>query len=103
MQEGSASRLHACLPFSRQVRHDAEESLDEHQLAAMVHLVFLGREQHLEAALARGRLARKLNALSEEIVRKGLESSPCAFWRQHHAPPFMVEIREYDMSSHASR
>ena len=37
------------LELSSEVRHDAQLPLDQHQLSAMVHLVFLGAEQVLEA------------------------------------------------------
>jgi hypothetical protein len=31
------------------VRHNAKQSLDNHQLSAMVHFVFLGPDEHLKA------------------------------------------------------
>ena len=40
---------HTLLHLPCQVWHEADHALQHHQLAAMVHFVFLGREQHLEA------------------------------------------------------
>jgi hypothetical protein len=34
------------------MRHDAEQTLDDHQLRPVVHPMFLGADQHLEAAFA---------------------------------------------------
>src|SRR3954470_9201839 len=42
------------LPTAGQVRDDAEYPLDQHQLPAMVHLVFFYPEQHLESRFLRG-------------------------------------------------
>jgi hypothetical protein len=39
---------HAFLRFTREVRDDAEHALHEHQLRAVVHLVFFRREQQIE-------------------------------------------------------
>src|SRR5262249_37523679 len=53
-----SSRLSACnlgcalaclLPVSRKVRHYADQSFDSAQLCAVVHFVFFGSLQHLEA------------------------------------------------------
>ena len=51
----------AGLHFASHVGDDAEEALDEHQLAAVVHFVFLHGKNHFEAAFcgrghARGHL-----------------------------------------------
>ena len=45
---GGDPRLH----LARQVRHDAEQPLDQHELPAVVHLVLLGAHQHLKPGLA---------------------------------------------------
>ena len=66
------ARLH----LARQMRHDAQLALDQHQLPAMVHLVFLRGDQHFEAALRRGNGAlRHLHRLGEKIVTQPLEPS----------------------------
>jgi hypothetical protein len=45
------SRLH----LARQVWHDAQRALNQHQLCAVVHFVLFDPEDHLEAGLTRGR------------------------------------------------
>src|SRR5688572_2626045 len=42
---------HALLHPPSDMRHEPDHPLDEHQLAAVMHLVLLRREQHLEPAL----------------------------------------------------
>src|SRR6267142_1591855 len=39
------------LAIPRQMRHDAEQALDDHQLSPVVNLMLLAADQHLEAAL----------------------------------------------------
>jgi hypothetical protein len=47
----------------------AYETLEQHELAAMVHLVFLHAEDHLEAGLGGRRHARReLNTLTQKLV-----------------------------------
>ena len=38
------------LAIPRQMRHDAEQALDDHQLSPVVNLMLLAADQHLEAA-----------------------------------------------------
>src|SRR3954466_14101831 len=68
---GGLDLRHARLHIAREVRDDAEETLDEHELAAVVHLVLLGAHEHLEARLV-GRLHAGgiLDALVERFVGK---------------------------------
>jgi hypothetical protein len=49
---GSAplSRLLRPLAIPRQMRHDAEQTVDDHQLGPVVNLMLLAADQHLEAA-----------------------------------------------------
>ncbi len=49
---GSAplSRLLRPLAIPRQMRHDAEQALDDHQLSPVVNLMLFAADQHLEAA-----------------------------------------------------
>src|SRR6516165_9608201 len=49
---GSAplSRLLRPLTIPRQMRYDAEQALDDHQLSPVVNLMLLAADQHLEAA-----------------------------------------------------
>ena len=57
---------HALLHLPGQMRHLADHALNQHQLAAVVHLVFLGAQQMLEArprilaGMVRERLIQKL-------------------------------------------
>src|SRR5215813_9829693 len=44
------SRLLWPLAIARQMRHDAEQALDDHQLSPVVNLMLLAADQHLEAA-----------------------------------------------------
>ena len=39
------------LAIARQMRHDAEQALDDHQLTPVVNLMLLAADQHLKAAL----------------------------------------------------
>ncbi len=64
---------HTCLHFARHVRDDSEQTLHQHQLGAMMHLVFFQPEDHFEARLAgRGHPGRKGNGLGKEIVREAV-------------------------------
>jgi hypothetical protein len=57
-----------------QVRHDAKHPLDQHQLAAVMHLVFLGAQQHLEAGFGRRRHAGGVaDTLREKVVGLALQ------------------------------
>ncbi len=38
------------LPVSSEVRYDAKQSLDHHQLCSVMHFMFFGPEQHLKTA-----------------------------------------------------
>jgi hypothetical protein len=67
----SARRRHALLPHAREMRHDAQQTLDDHQLAAMMHLVLLDAEQHLETRLGRGLdRRREADGLEELLARQ---------------------------------
>ena len=59
---------------ARQVRHDAQQPLDQHELPAVVHLVLLGAQQHFEPGFA-GRLhaLRGSHLLAQEIFRQSLQ------------------------------
>ena len=58
-----------------QVRHDAKHPLDQHQLAAVMHLVFLGAHEHLKAGFGRRHHAgRNLDTLRDKFV--GLAFQP---------------------------
>ena len=60
---------HTSLSFASQVRRDAEHALDQHELAAMVHLMFLHAHQHVETCAAGLRGARRHgDALPQEVV-----------------------------------
>src|SRR5215472_5122766 len=60
------------------MRNYAQQALDQHQLTAMVHLMFLCRHDHIEAgALRWGASLRHGDNLTEEILRKaGYEIRP---------------------------
>src|SRR5258706_4386157 len=76
-------RSDAGLHLAGQVRHKAKHPLDQHQLCAVVHLMFLDPEDHLKACLARGRHTwRHRHALTEEVVRDAFEPAgePVAFF-----------------------
>ena len=47
-------RLCRPLTIPRQMRHDAEQALDDHQLSPVVNLMLLAADQHLEATFAPG-------------------------------------------------
>ena len=66
---GGLHRGDSRLIFARKVRCDPEHTLDEHELAAVVHLMFLYAKQHIEAAAA-GRITsgRHGYTLAQEIV-----------------------------------
>src|ERR1035438_4568835 len=64
------------LHLTGQVRHLAEYALYQHELAAMVHLVLLGAEKHLEARLAgRHHPRRELDALRQERLGEAIQGS----------------------------
>ena|SRR5579862_1887616 len=64
----------ASLHLASQMRHNADQPFDQHQLAAVVHFVFLDREDHLETALGwRIRSRGHLDLLGEESVGKTVE------------------------------
>src|SRR6267154_417933 len=66
----------AGLHLARHVGDDAEETLDEHELATVVHFVFFHGKNHLEAALGgRGHARGHLHRLGEEIVGEPLQPS----------------------------
>src|SRR5581483_4215087 len=70
-------RLHgskAGLHFARQVRHNPDHALDEHELRAVMHFVLFHSHQHFEACLAGGRHARRHGyGLAQNIVREGFQ------------------------------
>src|SRR5271155_4619442 len=77
------------------MRDDSYDSFDEHQLAAVVHLVLFHRKDHLEAALRwDGRTLGHLNALGEEIVAGALEP---------FGPLLTVAAEEFDCLSFRAR
>ncbi len=62
---GSKQGLH----LARQVRHHAQHALHHHQLAAVVHLVFLHAQNHLEARFdSRGHTWRHGHRFPQELV-----------------------------------
>src|SRR6266566_6617600 len=66
----------AGLHLARHVGDDAEETLDEHELAAVVHFVFFHGKNHLEAALGgRGHARGHLQRFGEENVGEPLQPS----------------------------
>ena len=67
-------RRHPLLHLAGEVRHLADHPLHRHQLRAVVHLVLLGAEQHLEPALRRRLRARRhRHLLGEERFGQALE------------------------------
>ena len=54
VRDASCSRRRSCFALTRQVRHDPENPLNQHQLSAMVHLVLLHAEDHFESGLRDG-------------------------------------------------
>ena len=69
-------RRHPLLALARQVGNDADQAFDEEELRAVVHLVFLHAEDHLEAGL---RSAGQLNAGAQVGVADALEALGEAF------------------------
>jgi len=64
----------AGLHVARQVRHDSDHSLDQHELPSVVHLMFLDRKDHVEAASGRWRPCRRhRNLFCQKILRKSLD------------------------------
>jgi hypothetical protein len=60
--------------MSRQVRHNARHPLKQHWLPAVMHLVFLGAQQHLEAVLSWRRHGRwKFDGFREKAVGMALQ------------------------------
>ena len=64
---------HPLLELAGQVRDDPDHALDEHQLPAVVHLVFLDRKDHLKAAAARWFRHGCLDLFGQEVVRESLD------------------------------
>ena len=62
---------HSLLHLSSEMRGVTQHALNEHQLATVMHLVLLGRQQHLETRLARGLLAwRHPHFLGKKLIRQ---------------------------------
>src|ERR1700704_1687682 len=65
---------HAGLHVTRQVRHDADDALDQHELPPVMHFMFLDRKDHVEAASGGGSPPRRHgNLLRQEIIGKCIE------------------------------
>ena len=61
---------------ARETRGDAEQALEHRELSAMLQLVLLGPEDHLEAA--RRAAAGEVHPLREEVVGQALDPPRCA-------------------------
>ena len=60
---------HSFLHLTGEVGNNADNALDQHQLAAMMHLVLLYRDDQFKTALGRGRGAlRERYELCQEIL-----------------------------------
>ena len=91
----------ALLHVSCHVWHDAQHPFDHHQLAAAMHLVFLGVQQHLEAS-GRRHAGQELDASREASARRHARNGQeirqrntktfCAL-RLHLNPRFQPVIR----------
>src|SRR5262249_34289954 len=115
---GLRARSHRRLSTAREFRNLPEHALDQHQLTAVVHLVFLRPEQHLEARLARrlhrgrerdgGRERRFVETLEkpgERLAVLGQRADDVGFRAQHllrlrrplHARGEVREVEVFDL------
>jgi hypothetical protein len=68
------------LHLARQVRHYSNHPFHQHELTAVVHLVFLDAEQHLEACPARRRHSgRHGDPLAQKFIRQTFQPLSKAF------------------------
>ncbi len=71
---GSLRGGHASLAFASQVRRNTQHALDQHKLAAVVHLMLLHARQHVETrAAGRSSARRQGYALAQEVVWQRLD------------------------------
>jgi len=102
------------LHLARQVRHDTQHALDQHELSAMVHFVFLHPKDHLETRPTLGSHAsRHGHALGQEVVRESIEHAcemltvfaqqldhlrfaPRLFFLPRHLPEHTGKIKSFE-------
>src|ERR1700674_2620640 len=66
----------AGLHLAREMRDDAEDALDEHELSPVVHFVFFDGENHFEAAFGwRSRARGHLHLFGKKTVGESLNPS----------------------------